>query len=364
MRLSLSLSTPLSAFPERACHGSLLCRYPMYRCDFLTCTAANRYVCAFPPPRRSCCPLISPSSQLQETLPEEDEAPELQQPPSLARKISSEYLRLGQLFFGRLAESSVPSLLPSVAQSDVSPAGDDVDDAVDSEVVVNGLGDGSDSDRPRSHRRPPQKRGGSYEGVAVDDGGMGGDWGIGTSKRRDRTTGKSSADGEDGLEMQATGTSVESQQEEKGPEGRRRGVQREGADGALPGRTNGVPGAAGDGDAPLAPPSPPSLVPTNVAEDARGGSLSLAAEPVAAGGADRIHGETKRFTSSRAGGPYLGGVDGGGDRWIGFAGSPRGDRTREGQIGGGSDVRLCSPTTRLSPGAAGVRDRGGDGEGS
>ncbi|CAN0114733.1 unnamed protein product, partial [Hapterophycus canaliculatus] len=266
--------------------------------------------------------------RLQETLPEEDESPEPQQNPSLAQKVSSEYLRLGQLVFGRLDDSSVPSLLPSVAtasRSGLSPAEDHPGDITssDSEVVVRGLGDGSGSDRRRSQRRPPQNGGGSYEGVADDDEEVGGGWEVGSSKRRQRANGGSAADGEEGLEMQVTGASAAAgrQGERDGPEGRRKGEQRGDGDGALRGGTNGVLLAAGDGGAPLVPPSPPSLL-SNAAEET-GSSFSPTSNPAAADGADRIPGETKRI---KALGPYPGVIDRGGDRWIGFAGSPRGDR--------------------------------------
>ncbi|CAM9243148.1 unnamed protein product [Scytosiphon promiscuus] len=275
--------------------------------------------------------------RLEETLPDEDDAPELEQHPSLARKISSEYLRLGQLFFGRLDDSSSTSLLPSVAsapRSDTLSAGDHLGDAAsfDPEGVLKGLSDGSDSDRPLSHRRPPHARVGSFEEVAVGEAETVSEWGLGSSKRRQRPTGGGAANGEEGLEMQATGASAAAaaggrQGGEEGPEGRRRGGRRGDGDGALSGGTNGVSAAAGDDDAPLVPPSPPSLLP-NVSEEA-GNSLSPVADPAMAGDAGRFHGGTRRF-SSGAGGPYLGGLDGGGDRWIGFAGSPRFDRTGRG----------------------------------
>lgn len=242
----------------------------------------------------------------------------------------------------------MPSLLPTVAtapRSDFSPSGDHLADAgiSDSEVVVGGVGDGGDSDRPRSKRRPPQVRGRSYEGVAADETGEG--WGVGNSKRRQRDSGGTAVDGEEGLEMQITGASAAAavarrQADEEGPEGRRRGRD---ADGTLFGGADGVLADADGGDAPLVPPSPPPLLP-NVTEERRG-TVSPAPDPAAAGGANQIHGVAKQRR--------LGSVDSGGDRWIGFAGSPRGDRTGRGE----TDVERRLRTARLPRVAAGLENR-------
>lgn len=225
-----------------------------------------------------------------------DDSAEPQRPPSLTRKITTEYLRVGQLLLGKaeddfleLSPSSAPAKDATAACSGAAASGGGPGDADSS-------GGGGSNGLPRRQRSP--KRGGAFRNGAPRDRDDGG--GAGGSRRRQGPArggrGGGAADEEKGLEMRDTsgqpkGGRWEDEEEEE-----------EGEDGTFVGSASGAGRhrAGAENIPPSSPSSSTSSLPQGITAHERGVRVWS--------GAGRAYGS------------------GGGERWIGFAGSPRNRR--------------------------------------
>lgn len=235
--------------------------------------------------------------QTEEALAEgEDDPPRLERHPSLTRQITTEYLRLGHLFLGKTDNYLVPPSSPSATGSAAPAAAAAVGrsrsgDEASSEASKQY--DGSNGGRPP--QQPPPERGAHSNGAAKTEGGeKGGGRERGNPKRGRRVTGGREEEGEEGVEMSVTV---------------KRGALRKQEEGEEEGDVGPSVGSASDGPGRVGP------------RVERGNSLSPPRPLMSPG--RRLRGTGER---DRAGGPYRGGVDGWGDRCIGFAGSPRGEQ--------------------------------------
>ena len=225
----------------------------------------------------------------------EDEHPRLERHPSLTRQITTEYLRLGHMFLGKTDGYQISPTSRGAAGS-AAPA------AASAEGASSESGqhiDGSDDGRPS--QQPPPDRGAHSNGVAKDERGRQARAGPGMrNSRRARRVTRCEEEDEEGVEMRATTKSGAVRKQEEGED-----------EGEEEGRNDpSFEGASGGPD-----------------RVERGNSRSPPRPLHRAGG------------RSLARGPYRSGVDGVADRWIGFAGSPRGDRsTLQGPRQSGSDV--------------------------
>lgn len=249
--------------------------------------------------------------QTEEVLPEEErDPPTLERHPSMTRQITTEYLRLGHIFLGKTEDYSVSPSSPRAASSGAGAAGAAASAAatsgslsppgkeVSSEASRH-FGGRNGGGRPPQH--PPPARGAQINGATKTEGGeKGRGAGMGNPRRGRRVARRE--EGEEGVEMRATTKTRAVIAQEEGEKGGGVGPSSRSAGGG-PGRV-GSPVERGNS---LSPPRPMLSPPQR----------------------------------NRASGPYRGGVDGGGDRWIGFAGSPRGERQtpeRGRQSGGGGNV--------------------------
>ncbi|CAM9282647.1 unnamed protein product [Ectocarpus sp. 4 AP-2014] len=234
----------------------------------------------------------------EEPLEGSDDSAEPERPPSLTRKITTQYLRVGQLLLGK-AEDDFLELSPSSA-----PAKDATAACCGAAASGGGPGDadssggGGSNGLPRRQRSP--KRGGAFRNGAPRDRDDGG--GAGGSRRRQgpaRGGGRGAAEEEKGLEMRDTsgqpkgGRWGEEEEEEE---------EEEGEDGAFVGSASGAGRhrAGAENIPPSSPSSSTSSVPQGIMAHERGVRVWS--------GAGRAYGS------------------GGGERWIGFAGSPRNRR--------------------------------------
>ncbi|CAM9514459.1 unnamed protein product, partial [Ectocarpus sp. 8 AP-2014] len=232
----------------------------------------------------------------EEPLEGSDDSAEPQRPPSLTRKITTEYLRVGQLLLGKaeddyleLSPSSAPAKDATAACSGAAASGGGPGDADSS-------GGGGSNGLPRRQRSP--KRGGAFRNGAQRDRDDGG--GAGGSRRRQGPArgrrGGGAAEEEAGLEMRDTsgqpkGGRWEDEEEEE-----------EGEDGTFVGSAGGAGRhrAGAENIPPSSPSSSTSSLPQGIMAHERGVRVWS--------GAGRVYGS------------------GGGERWIGFAGSPRNRR--------------------------------------
>lgn len=217
----------------------------------------------------------------------------------MTRQITTEYLRLGHLFLGKTDDDyqvspsspgAVGSAAPAAASASASAAAaaglSHPGEGASSETSGHFGGSSSSDGRP-PRQQPPPKRGAHSNGAAkAERGEKGAGPGAGKPHRGRRVTRREEED-EEGVEMRATTKSGAARSQEDEDEDQ----DKEGANGPSFESASDGPGRVergGDRE----PPRP-------------------------------LHGVGER---GRGRGPYRGGVDGVEDRWIGFAGSPRGER--------------------------------------
>ncbi|CAN0262466.1 unnamed protein product [Ectocarpus sp. 6 AP-2014] len=235
----------------------------------------------------------------EEPLEGSDDSAEPQRPPSLTRKITTEYLRVGQLLLGKaednfleLSPSSAPAKDATAACSGAAASGAGPGDADSS-------GGGGSNGLPRRQRSP--KRGGTFRnGLPQRDRDEGG--GAGGSRRRQGPArggrGGGAVEEETGLEMRDTSGQPKGGRWEDEEEGE----DEEGEDGTFVGSAGGAGRhrAGAENIPPSSLSSSTSSLPQGITAHERGARVWS--------GAGRAHGS------------------GGGERWIGFAGSPRNSR--------------------------------------
>eukprot|EP00752_Nemacystus_decipiens_P004023 g3684.t2 len=227
--------------------------------------------------------------QTEEALEDgDDEHPRQERHPSFTRQVTTEYLRLGELFLGKTDDYQVPPSPPSAGGSAAPAAASAADVGHPPEGASDETAErfgGSNDGRPP--QQSPPKRGAHSNGAAKAERGEREAGGAGTSNpRRGRRVPRREEEDGEGVEMRATAKSGSARNEEKG------GEEGEGENERPFGNASGGAGTIELGKSRSPPPRP-------------------------------LHGAGRR---SRARGPYRSGVDGAEDRWIGFAGSPRGER--------------------------------------
>lgn len=214
----------------------------------------------------------------------------------MTRQITTEYLRLGHLLLGKTNDeyqisppspSAAGSAAPAAASASASAAAAGRTHPGDNAEVSNRF-DGINDGRPP--HQPPPKRGAHRNGGTTAAGGeQGGGAGTDNPYRGRRLTRREDED-EEGVEMRETTKMGAARKQEGEKEERDAGLSF--------GSASGVFGGVERGNA-RSPPLP---------------SISPRQRIYGAGGRSRAHR------------PYGSGVDGVEDRWIGFAGSPRGER--------------------------------------